>query len=370
MCVGFPLHVHNVPVIELNYHLPGDSIVVIRGPDISLQQGRPELTQLTAFFNYVRENEFASTLTFPDMPLYHLYNSRLGWHPRKQGKLTTVNGVPNIRKGNVLSRLLNVDPRAREKYALRLLLCNTPGPTGWDSLKFVEGDEETPGKVHDTFHDACVARGLIHGDEHWKQTLTDAVAICTQYSLRYLFCIIIAHCQPADPKALWDKFKDELSQDHLTRLRTASNRQVDFGDPVWDCALRDLDAMLRRMVGHGLVYHRLPKPSGPQPTGGGAAVQRQRYSAEERRRLAASALEAEVKMNQVPEQRELYNTLMEAILDSGPTDGSFHFIQAPDGVGKTFLLNGVLDKTRSLDQIIVSVASTGMYLQFANSDCV
>ena len=50
-------------------------------------------------------------------------------------------------------------PRDHERFHLRLLLLHVPGATGYDDLKTVNG------VVHNTFKEACVARGLIAANQ-------------------------------------------------------------------------------------------------------------------------------------------------------------------------------------------------------------
>ena len=53
-----------------------------------------------------------------------------------------------------ISRLVSISPRDRERFHLRLLLLHVPGATGYDDLKAMNG------VVHNTFKEACLARGL------------------------------------------------------------------------------------------------------------------------------------------------------------------------------------------------------------------
>ena len=61
-----------------------------------------------------------------------------------------------------------------------------------------------------------------------------------------------------------------------------------------------------------------------------------------------------------PEQRAIYDSIMADVDDTGPVRPRAHFLQAPGGCGKTFLLNLLLDTVRSRGEVALAVASTGV----------
>ncbi|GFV71822.1 hypothetical protein TNCV_2457571 [Trichonephila clavipes] len=62
---------------------------------------------------------------------------------------------------------------------------------------------------------ACLAHGLLEGDNAWCDTLTDA-SICSSASkLRELFAIILVFCNVSNPPELWNKFKDHFMEDYV-----------------------------------------------------------------------------------------------------------------------------------------------------------
>ena len=54
--------------------------------------------------------------------------------------------------------MVYVGPTAREKFHLRMLLMVVKGPRSFDDLKTVDGH------ICDTFHEACLKRGLLEDD--------------------------------------------------------------------------------------------------------------------------------------------------------------------------------------------------------------
>ncbi len=116
-----------------------------------------------------------------------------------------------------------VTPTAGECFYLWLLLTTVKGPMFWQDLRTFNGVE------HLLFHAACLARGLLQNDDEWHQCLTEAAAMCTGDTFRHLFTVILRHCEPSQPRSLWDEFKDNLCDDLYRHLR-----QVDITDPSDD----------------------------------------------------------------------------------------------------------------------------------------
>ncbi|XP_043464096.1 uncharacterized protein LOC122499686 [Leptopilina heterotoma] len=76
------------------------------------------------------------------------------------------------------------------------------------------GDLRTvDGITYDTFTAACLALGLIEDDEEWKKAMNEAILWMMPSSLRKLFVRILIHCQPTNPKNLWEEFKNAMSED-------------------------------------------------------------------------------------------------------------------------------------------------------------
>ncbi|GFV54536.1 ATP-dependent DNA helicase [Trichonephila clavipes] len=64
-----------------------------------------------------------------------------------------------------------------------------------------------------TYRQACQELNLIENDAHWDTALADASNTARPQQIRTLFAIILATCFPSNPKDLWEKYKDYMSED-------------------------------------------------------------------------------------------------------------------------------------------------------------
>ena len=95
-----------------------------------------------------------------------------------------------------LSRLSAVKPNDMERYCLRLLLLHVRGPFSFDGLKL----------GCSTFKEAAILSGLLDDDKQWEECLKEASITCTPRQFRKLFCVVLVHCSPKEPRTLWDMF--------------------------------------------------------------------------------------------------------------------------------------------------------------------
>ena len=67
---------------------------------------------------------------------------------------------------------------------------------------------------------------LIEGDDdqHWWDTMADCAAYGSPKQLRQLFIMILRHCAPASPRALYEEFKVAMAADFHHRRRATSGR--------------------------------------------------------------------------------------------------------------------------------------------------
>lgn len=158
--------------------------------------------------------------------------------------------------------------------------------------------------------------------------------------LRALFVQILVHCEPAEPRALWEHHKEELATDFL---RVALSTERGF-----HAALHDIDHRLHS-VGKSISDFQLPD----YPD----------YDAEEfknralRQALAFDAgTEADLAAQRVPklsdEQRAVFDAVMSAV--SAPAAnprGNCFYADGPGGSGKTFLYEALIHSVRSTGKI-------------------
>ena len=101
-----------------------------------------------------------------------------------------------MRETDSIGRMITIHPNQSEKFFLRLLLKHTTGSRSFSDLRSYR---ET---TYSTYKAACVARELLEDDSQWIACLTEAVQIATPKKIRSLFCNIVVHCHPTDPKEL------------------------------------------------------------------------------------------------------------------------------------------------------------------------
>ncbi|GFU96238.1 ATP-dependent DNA helicase [Trichonephila clavipes] len=78
------------------------------------------------------------------------------------------------------------------------------------------------GQLCATYRQACQELNLLENDAHWDTALADASNTARPQQIRTLFAIILTTCFPSNPKDLWGKYKDYMSEDILHRLRAAN----------------------------------------------------------------------------------------------------------------------------------------------------
>ncbi|PAA58354.1 hypothetical protein BOX15_Mlig032255g8, partial [Macrostomum lignano] len=224
-------------------------------------------------------------------------------------------------------------------FYLRLLLVNVRGPTSFEALRTVDG------VLLPTFKAACQARGLLEDDRHWQLCLSEAAQTRMPAALRRLFAAILAHGDPSDPVKLWEEFSREMAGDLLHQGLSAEAAMAEV--------LRSLQKRLERMGGSELSAYGLPQPlaepdqtrllSDCLPTPHEAAELQSEVDA-----LVATLTD---------EQRAVFEAVQSNLTAGG---GGLHFIDAPGGTGKTFLLTLLLKSVRARRQIAVAVASSGI----------
>ncbi len=94
-----------------------------------------------------------------------------------------------------------------ERFYLRLLLQTAKGATSFKNLLLYERKE------CETYREKCEKLGILQHDGEWDSCLTEAALTKNARQLRQLFTIILVHCTPSDPVALWNKHKDALCDD-------------------------------------------------------------------------------------------------------------------------------------------------------------
>ena len=236
----FPIHHQEPAVMSLQVHLPGQHMVVFK-PNELIETVRAhaeqERTMLTAFFELNREDPIARQYTYQELPSHFIWDrANKKWKHRKLG--------------STVGRIYFVSPTAGECFFLCTLLTTIKGPTSWENLRTFDG------KIHPTFHDACLARGLLENDDEWRQCLSEASLTHVGESLRRLFSLILRHCQPSQPDVLWEDFRESLCDDLGWRLQR-------IRDTTAEIPLNDIYDFGLFLIDQDLHQHRLSLSSFP-----------------------------------------------------------------------------------------------------------
>lgn len=288
---------------------------------------------LTAFFRLCQTDEFARTLLYTEVASYFIWNQGArNWQRAKRG--AEVDGHPGVRRSTNISRMYTVSPRAGELFFIRLLLLHVRGPTSYEALRTVDGILHTDARA------ACMALGLLQRDDHWYRCLREAVQSRMPRAVRHLLAVILQWGEPQDGENLWTSFAEELCEDLRFRHPDLSNEEVT------DMGLRELQKMLTSMGGRSLPEYGLPAASAAPQAGP------MQFDTAEQAEIA------ETRVAQLTEeQRAVYDVI---IADLTANSGGLHFLDAPAGTGKTFLLEVLLASVRSRGETALAVASSGI----------
>ncbi|GBN05711.1 hypothetical protein AVEN_207659-1 [Araneus ventricosus] len=109
--------------------------------------------------------------------------------------------------------------RDSERYYLLLLLLRKLGAVNFDDLKTVDGI------LCNTFHQACKMQGLLEGDQHWYETLNEAMQTRAPFQLRLLLATICGFGEVNDIPELWFRYKDALRKDFVRQYSEESGPQ-------------------------------------------------------------------------------------------------------------------------------------------------
>ncbi|GFU70728.1 ATP-dependent DNA helicase [Trichonephila clavipes] len=210
------------------------------------------------------------------------------------------------------------------------------------------------GQLCATYRQACQELNLLENDAHWDTALADASNTARPQQIRTLFAIIFTTCFPSNPKDLWEKYKDYMSEDILHRLRAANqNPDIQFTPNVYNEALIFIEDIFLTIANKALVQLGMPASNRPANNLFDRDLQREtHYDSDELGTFVRTNLP-----HLILEQRIAYDRIMRAITEQS---GGLFFIDAPGGTGKTFLLSLILATIRSQNNIALVIASSGI----------
>lgn len=345
--LGFNIHERYPAVVHLSVHLENGQRVYFTQENAREKAIHPQNTTLTAFFQLCQNDPFARTLLYHETPKYYTWNSsKKEFFRRKHG--ANVASYAGICGTDTLGRVYTVHPNNAECYYLRLLLHTIKGPTCFEALKTINGE------ICETFREACLKLGLLENDEHWDTALTEATLTCLPQQIRTLFAIILTTCAPSDPKSLWEKHKESLSEDVIRQARRANpDMKIQFTEEIFNEALILLEDSCVSINNKPLCQLGLPAPIRDMNNILDRDLLREKQY--DVIRLKAYVEAQKKLLNE--DQKQAYNTILQHVENK---NGGIIFLDAPGGTGKTFLLNLILAQIRSRNEIAVAVASSGI----------
>lgn len=341
---GFAIHDRYPAVEHLAVHLENGQRVYFTNENAAAVAENPPESTLMAFFRLCQTDEFARGLLYADVSTYYRFE-KPNFTRRKQGK--PVPGV-DIKKCDTIGRLYTVHPSQDECFYLRMLLTKVEGPRSFEDLRLFEGT------LYPTYRAACQARGLLADDKHWDGALEEAAASRMPSHIRNLFAIIISNCYPSDPVALWEKFKDAMTEDILnTHRRLNPTIEVNFNPTFYNQSLILIENLTLMMCGKNLIELSMTSPNRSAADCINSDIVRETsYDLTSMGRVIE-----EGQSNMVADQRLAYDGIIQAIIEE---KGGLYFLDAPGGTGKTFLLNLILARIRLDSKIILAAASSGI----------
>ena len=198
--LGFLLHKESVFVMTLPIHLPGQQYVYYKtGQNLNKIRAAGKRTKLTSWFELNQRSHEAQKLLYYQIPEYFTWKpSSKTWEKRRNA-------------ANSIGRMINVSPNSQELFYLRLLLTKVRGPTSFDDLLTVDG------KVHQTFREACIERGLLEDDEFLSETFKEICNfISNPLKVFNMFVDYIIHTPVTDIETFYNGVKQVLlDQEHI-----------------------------------------------------------------------------------------------------------------------------------------------------------
>ena len=336
---GFPLIHRWPPVKKLPIHLPEEQNVFYQEnanpEEIQQAMERSLKTQLTEFFTLCSKDKQTAKMTYLDILQHYTWNAKERKYVKRKQNLRRsqkekieqeeeelVEGMPTP-KSNFVSRIptIPLNIHTKEKFFLRMLLHVIKGPKSFDDLKTVDG------VVCETFQKACILLRLFEDDSQIEATFQEAADITTNGDqLRQIFVTLLVHSMPADPLALWEKFKDQLAEDLMRKFVKDNDKEISEVDAIPDSLYNQVLLKLRAILEEHqkeLKDFNLPEAEGVlehelEPL---AIREETDYSHED---LAIEASEEEDRLNDG--QRKFFNEIMSAVNNG---NGGLFALDAP-----------------------------------------
>ena len=380
--LGGESHFRYPPVQQLAVHLENmqrtywedsDDLEKLRA-QAALAAAAPPRTTLTAWFELNQQHDHrennaggrpwlergevdARTLLYSDMPRHFTFTDTKTWVRRMRGntrRRARLQLGGDDCSSDKLGRTFNVSPKQGEVYYFRTLLNYVRGPMVYPDVRVYNGVE------YETFIGACRARGLLQGDDEWRACLTEAKLTQSAPQLRALFCTIITNCEPSDPLALWEEFKEDLCEDILYRHRLLfRDRDLALNADVENEALLDIEIHVDA-AGKTMADMHLPTPAQVMRLTCRMIADELEISNTPAKRAALANQAQRLKTMMEQNNRTQHDVFLEIMADVQASRSSCTFVDAPAGTGKTTLSKAILASIRKEGGVALAVASSGI----------
>ncbi|CAN0922378.1 ATP-dependent DNA helicase PIF1 [Linum grandiflorum] len=336
---SFKIHERSTPVFRLCVHL-ADQHQVTFAEDQSLQSvvHRPDIekTMLTEWFTLNRTYPSAKKLTYAEIPEKFVWDKQCSqWLPRKQGF--------------VIGRIASVPPQANDVFYLRLLLTKIPGAMSFNDLRTVNGT------LYNDYQQACQALGLLATDDEWNEVMTEVSHWGMAPLIRTTFVSLLMFCHVTSPTKLFDQWWPSMADDFRHRLGQTKDAPLEASLVIGlrNQVLQSLQTLLHNYCS-SLSHFHLPLPTNTP-------------SLHQEDDLVSQHLAFDITQEQANYHRsraclnEDQQKAHDAVFQSMQTNsGKLFFLYGHGGTGKTYLYNCIISRVRSLGQIAIVVASSGI----------
>ena len=344
--LGYNISENKPAVMALRVHLKEQQQVVF---DINTEMEALENqrnTELTAFFTYNQTlNENDPKPMYMEMPEGHVYDKKeKEWRIRKRGE-------PSV------GRIHQVNPIAGDVYFLRRLLCNdhSRGKTSFEDLLTLPN-----GTVCETYKGVCAELGLLQDDAEWRRLLgmMEVSSMCRE--IRQTFIVILLFIEPADARALFDEFWPNWCDDLEHSHRRTTGEELSESQKK-TLVLLDLERRLQAFEKQ-LDHYGLPNPTPEELAAVNNIVSLHPGVLREELDFDRQLIEDQAderEPNYTAGQQEISQAIVEAVEND---EALQVFIDARGGCGKTYLLNTILCRVRSMNggSPALAMATTGI----------
>ncbi|GJX42382.1 DNA helicase, partial [Tanacetum coccineum] len=250
-----------------------------------------------------------------------------------------------------------LDYNAQNLDGRHLTYLNFPSEYVWytDGCTSFPGIRTVNGIVYSTCREACEALGLLEDDREWEVTLEEAALTATPTELRALLAHILAYCKVLDPKRLWKRTWNSMSEDipYVSSISlNLPGLHIDDSE-LEDYVLYEFEACLNHCSKSVTDFGLCPPPEHLM------SVLRNRLLMEEkiydRQLLAVERDQLFPMLNE--NQRQIFILIVNACFNN---EQQLVFVYGHGGTGKTFLWKTILYTLRCQGKIVLAVASSGI----------